>query len=249
MTGNDTPLVGVIMGSDSDLPTMQGALEVLTEFGVAHEVRSPLFGISATLDAFEARFGAEPAFRRYLDNLRRELERMNELMHDLLELGRPATTDRQPHPIGTIVTEALESCASLAAGRQILLHDLVSPATRSRFVVGDKRGLLQVLENLLKNAIQHAPAGSGVEVVEDDSGSSTDVSISVADRGPGFRTEDLPHLFEPFFTRRTGGTGLGLAIVRRIVEDHGGKVDARNHRGGGAKVRVTLPVHDAESRR
>ena len=215
--------------------------------GVAHEVRSPLFGISATLDAFEARFGEEPAFRKYLDNLRRELERMNELMNDLLEFGRPAGTARHPEEIGSIVSEAVEACGTLASEQGISVLDRVSPERREFKVLGDRRRLLQVLENLLKNAIQHAPHGTEVELLDAEGAAPGDVSIFVADHGPGFRAEDMKHLFEPFFTRRTGGTGLGLPIVRRIIEDHGGSVDARNRPGGGAAVRITLPIHQPET--
>src|SRR6185369_15760008 len=92
--------------------------------------------------------------------------------------------------------------------------------------------MLQVLRNVIENAVEFSAAGEAVVLrVREDHGGNALV-FTVADRGPGFRAEDLPHLFEPFFTRRAGGSGLGLAIVRRIVEDHGGKVDARNHRGG-----------------
>jgi signal transduction histidine kinase len=102
----------------------------------------------------------------------------------------------------------------------------------------DRPRLLQVFENLLRNAIQHSATGSIVEVQAVREGDR--VAIRVEDRGPGFRDEDLPRVFEPFFTRRRGGTGLGLSLVQRIVDDHHGQIEARNREGGGASVRVAL---------
>ncbi len=69
----------------------------------------------------------------------------------------------------------------------------------------------------------------------------------MGDRGPGFAPDVLPHCFEPFFTRRRGGTGLGLAIVRKIVEEHGGCIEAANRTGGGAVVTMDLPALDESS--
>jgi signal transduction histidine kinase len=101
-----------------------------------------------------------------------------------------------------------------------------------------------VLTNLLTNAVQHAPDGSCVTVRANDlhlDGRSW-LECVVADEGPGFAAGDLPHVFEPFYTRRRGGTGLGLALVHRIMEQHGGAVEAVNADGGGAVVRIRLPL-------
>jgi signal transduction histidine kinase len=103
--------------------------------------------------------------------------------------------------------------------------------------------MTQVFRNLVENAVQHSAPGDRVVVSADrvEAGRSL-VEVRVADSGPGFSNEDLPHVFDPFFTRRRGGTGLGLAIVRRVVEDHGGQVAGRNLAPRGAEVVVRLPA-------
>lgn len=247
------PLISLFFRDITDVVTLQETLirsQTMSALGqlvagVAHEVRSPLFGISATLDAFEARFGEQDQFKGYLDNLRRELNRLNELMRDLLDLGRPATQARTPERLGTVIDDAIQASAVLAAQRQVTVASRLSPADADAMVLADRRRLGQVFENLVKNAIQHAPPGSEVTVTARRPESDADeIELAVQDRGPGFRDEDLPRVFEPFFTRRTGGTGLGLAIVHRIVEDHGGRVNAGNRAEGGADLRVALPLHD-----
>jgi signal transduction histidine kinase len=72
------------------------------------------------------------------------------------------------------------------------------------------------------------------------------IECVVADSGPGFRAEDLPHVFDPFFTRRHGGTGLGLSIVHQIAQEHGGEIVAANRPQGGAAMTVRLPASGAE---
>lgn len=205
--------------------------------GVAHEVRNPLFGISATLDAFEHRFGTEQ-FRGYIDALREQVERMSTLMHELLDYGRPIGAVLQADCIATVVHAAVSS-TGVRARQSGVTVDCTLPETLVP-VKMDRPRMLQVFDNLIMNAIQHSKSGSVVEIsheVADDR-----VSIIVADRGTGFRDEDLGRIFEPFFTRRRGGTGLGLSIVRRIIEEHNGTVTAANREGGGAVMTVTLPI-------
>jgi PAS domain S-box-containing protein len=210
--------------------------------GVAHEVRNPLFAISATVDAFEARFASQQGHGRYFKALRQEVSRLSELMGALLEYGRPPTLEIAEHRLEDVLQRAVQHCEPLATTRQVQVT--VDVPERLPGMRVDATRMLQVFQNLVENAIQHSARGGAVAVragaVRDRA--TTWVEVSVADQGPGFREEDLPHLFQPFFTRRHGGTGLGLSIVQRIVEQHAGQVRAGNGRDGGAVMTVRLKV-------
>ena len=210
--------------------------------GVAHEVRNPLFGISATLDAFEARFGQRTEHQQYVAVLRSQLERLSHLMGDLLEYGKPTSLEFSEGALAEVVAEAVLGCRALADESRVAVRNTIGgglPRVRM-----DRRRLLQVFQNLLDNAVRHAPAKSAVLVEAEPVRVEGEpwVECRVRDEGPGFRPEDLPRIFEPFFTRRRGGTGLGLSIVQRIVEDHGGRILAANRPEGGAVMTVRLPA-------
>jgi PAS domain S-box-containing protein len=210
--------------------------------GVAHEVRNPLFGISATLDAFASRFKRRTEYRRYVAILQGEVSRLSELMQQLLDYGKPFHLMVSAESPGEVMRVALTVCQPLAAAAQVELTQKAGDDLP--LVPMDRNRILQVFRNLLENAIQHAPPGSRVVFLAEAAtpGEREGVRFSVADAGPGFRAEDLPHLFEPFFTRRRGGTGLGLSIVQRIVEQHEGEILPANRPEGGAEVAVFLPV-------
>jgi signal transduction histidine kinase len=208
--------------------------------GVAHEVRNPLFGIAATLDAFEAEFGSE-AVHEYLATLRNDVSRLGRLMNDLLDYGRPQRSERRTQSIRPIIAEALRVCAPRAKERRIEIREEIDGELPDVSINADR--MLQVLKNVVENAVEFSAAGETVTLrVRRDDNAAAALVFTVADRGPGFRHEDLPHVFEPFFTRRAGGSGLGLAIVQKIVGEHGGTIAARNGVGGGGVVEIRLPV-------
>ena len=208
--------------------------------GVAHEVRNPLFAISATVDALEARFGPQPAYARYAETLRQEVSRLSRLMSDLLDYGKPPRLDLTDAPVGPVVSGAIAACTPLAEQNGVRL--VIEVGNDLPLLPLDPARMLQVLQNLIDNAIQHSPKGGEVTVraaaVLAPNGSG--IELSVADQGPGIRPEDMANIFEPFFTRRRGGTGLGLSIVHRIVEQHGGEIEAENRKNGGALITVRL---------
>jgi signal transduction histidine kinase len=210
---------------------------------VAHEVRNPLFGIGATVDALEARMKGADEYGTYIRVLRGELSRMSTLMHELLEYGRPPRLSRTHCSMAEIVDDALERCAKRADDLGVSLRH-VNGADAATLSV-DRGRLLQVLINLVDNAVHHSPAGKAV-IVKHGSRDGM-VVLRVDDDGPGFPLEDLPRIFEPFFSKRHGGTGLGLSIVQRIVEQHGGLVAAENRPEGGATLAVHLPLEAANA--
>ncbi len=208
--------------------------------GVAHEVRNPLFSISATLDAFESRFRGAEGYERYLGVLRGEIVRLTTLMKDLLDFGRPSRPDFAECRMQAMVEAAIAACAPLARRKPVEVTWRCAEGVPP--VLADRARITQVLQNLIENALHFSPPGGRVELAlgmrnEED---AAYVEVTVKDSGPGFEPSDLSRLFEPFFTRRRGGTGLGLSIVKRIVYDHGGEVTAENSREGGAIVRIRL---------
>ena len=209
--------------------------------GVAHEVRNPLFGIAATVDAFEAEFGGGDEVSEYLTTLRNDVSRLSRLMNDLLDYGRPRLSERRVQSIRPIVAEAVRVCAARAKEKGIELRAELPPDLPPLSIDADR--VLQVFKNVVENAIEFSAAGEPVLLrVRQDGDTVPALVFTIADHGPGFRAEDLPHLFEPFFTRRPGGSGLGLAIVQKIVGDHGGTIAAHNAAGGGGVVEIRLPM-------
>jgi PAS domain S-box-containing protein len=208
--------------------------------GVAHEVRNPLFGIGSTLDALELRLGHGHVYERHVAVLRQELERLNELMSELLELGKLPSEKLYDGDIGQLAAQAISYCEPLARQHGVILLNLIDQKLPS--VKMDRRRMVQVFLNLIENAIHYSPTGSSVKIKAGIAwrGGQKWISFWVADSGPGIDPGDMDRIFEPFFTRRRKGSGLGLSIVHRIVEEHLGKIEASNSPNGGAVFTVSL---------
>ncbi len=211
--------------------------------GVAHEVRNPLFGISSTIDAIEARLarrGSRGDFAGHLSVLRGEMDRLTTLMRDLLDYGKPARLHLAPTSLGRVIDRAAQAARPIAERTGAAVRIDV-PADFDAFKLDEDR-MVQVFGNLIDNAIRHAPGGVVCVAAIPPAAGDAGIAIEVRDEGPGFAPEDLERVFEPFFTRRVQGVGIGLSIVERVVHQHGGSVEARNREGGGAVLTVRLPL-------
>jgi signal transduction histidine kinase len=206
--------------------------------GIAHEVRNPLFGLGASLDAMEQAFGFDLRHEPFLRMMRREIDRLTVLTRDLLEYGRPPAVHVVAEDLAPVVATAARSCLPEAELMSVRIeNEVTADAGVARIDAGR---LAHALEKLIQNAVQHSPPGKGVRIVA--SRTPSQLVVSVLDSGTGFRPEDLPRVFDPFFSRRRGGSGLGLSIAEQIVRQHSGHIEAANRPEGGACVSVLISL-------
>ena len=214
--------------------------------GVAHEVRNPLFGISASIDTLEAVLDHSQVPAETIAILREAVGRLVGLMRDLLDYGRPSTRERTFESLEDVAYEAIRECQPLARAAGVKVVSRCAGGVPP--VEMDRGRLTRVLQNVIQNAIQHSPPEG--EVVVDVDCTSTEgapwVVCTVRDYGGGFSEDALRRAFEPLFTRRPGGTGLGLSIAQKVVEEHGGQIQAANHPEGGAHMTICLPAGSPE---
>ena len=204
--------------------------------GVAHEVRNPLNAIQAATAALELDSGNDPDAQPLFQIVRSQVQRLAQLMRDLLVIAKPVHENwLQPLRIGEVVVDALASWHRDPHVRVSLAVDFDGQ------VWLDSGRMHQVIDNLLDNAVQHS--GPEPEIAITVQGDGAVCRIAVRDAGRGVKANDLAHVFEPFFTTRPGGTGLGLSLVKSVVEQHGGSVALRpNEPGPGCTAEVVLPV-------
>jgi two-component system sensor histidine kinase KdpD len=216
---------------------------------VSHDLRTPLATITGAASSLaEEQSELAPAARHELSrSIYREAERLDRLLKNLLDMMRieagAVQLSKEWHPLDEVVGAAL----ARLEGR--LRDHTVNTAFPADLPLALVDGVLleQVVINLAENAVKYAPSGSTIDVSA--SASDHDVTIEVADRGPGIPVGDESHIFDKFYRGRLvreGGVGLGLTICRGIVEAHGGRIWAENRSGGGAGFRFSIPLPDQQ---
>jgi signal transduction histidine kinase len=224
---------------------------------ITHELATPLTsirGYAETLDDPHVPLSNEER-ARYVRGVLAESQRLGRLVRDLFELAR---LEAGASPLEKEALDLAALCRNTAqrfeprfraAGLGLVWHGLADEL----WIEADGHRMVQVLENLLVNALRYVPPGGSVEIaLQADPGAAGRVALIVSDDGPGLATEDLAHVFERFYraadahgvpaARDGGGSGLGLAIVREIVQRHGGSVHAEARSPRGLRIVVELPV-------
>jgi signal transduction histidine kinase len=215
---------------------------------VSHDLRTPLAGIRAIVEALEDGLIDEPeTITRYYATLRVEADRLAALVDDLFELSRAQagvlTLELQRVSLSDIVSDALAGASPVAASKRVRLEGRLDGPPPELEVSASE--VLRALRNILENAIRHTPSDGTVTV---EAGRDRDGAyVAVLDTGGGIPEADLPRVFDVAFrgdparSPGHGGAGLGLAIARQFVEAHRGNITVRNENGG-CRFTVRLPL-------
>ena len=215
--------------------------------GIAHEVNTPLTGISSyTQLLLEARSPEDPDYP-ILRTIEQQTMRAAGIASSLLNFARQADGDYHPIDAGAMAAETLQLFEPHLRGKRIeLRQEIEAPLPH---VHGNRGRLQQVLMNLLLNAVDAMPRGGVVTVRASSSGGR--VRIQVSDTGVGIATEHLEKIYDPFYTTkpRGQGTGLGLSVSYGIVKEHAGTLSAESTPGEGSRFTISLPIAEATARR
>jgi signal transduction histidine kinase len=211
---------------------------------VAHDLRNPLTSVKLLLQHAAGQPPNAPFAESKLRLILDEIARMEHTIQSLLDFSRPPALRRVRHDVRDTLHRALNLVEGRASRQGVRMTTALDGGPLT--VDADPEQLHQVFVNLLINAIEAMPDGGQLSVTAEARGDvSPQVQVRVQDSGPGLPDEILDRLFEPFATTKDRGTGLGLAVSRRIVEEHGGSIQAANGAQGGAVFCVSLPAADA----
>jgi signal transduction histidine kinase len=205
--------------------------------GIAHEVRNPLTGISLLLDDLHDRSATGSDDQQMIKKAVNEIDRVERLVNALLNYSSPARAEFRVCDLNQVVNDTVLLMRRPAERGGVSISLECGEVAVFRF---DPEKIKQALLNIIRNAVEALSPGGCVNISTLVSGEAAVIRIS--DDGPGIREEDLPLIFEPFFTRKGAGTGLGLSITQRIVEEHRGRIQVASSPGEGTTFTIELPM-------
>jgi signal transduction histidine kinase len=234
VTSDVTDVVSAVRARDRFLATM------------SHEFRTPLGNILGYTEMVLEEPGLSPSSRSDLQVVARNAEHVNQMVEDILAAsvtGTDAPKVRLPLDFAEVIREAVDSSRAEAVRRRIALTAEVPSVLR---VLGDRTGLVRVLDNLVSNALKYSAPGTSVRLAGSREGAWA--VCRVEDSGIGIAVDELEHVFTRFGRGRTAldldvpGTGLGLSLAKEVVEQHGGTIECTSQIGTGSTFTVRLPL-------
>ncbi len=205
--------------------------------GMAHEIRNPLNSISLFVQLIKE--GVDDADKiEYVGKIRKEIDRVDETLRKLMDTAKRPRFELTEVTIEDVLQKALDSFTPQMIAQKITLN--FRSNKKLPHLKADPAEIQQIFTNLLLNAIDEMPEGGKLDIELDHDG--LDIVILVSDSGRGIPEENLPNIFDPFFSTKSRGTGMGLPIVLRIVKNYGGKIEVPATGKTGTTFLVRLPV-------
>src|SRR5262249_40855494 len=207
---------------------------------LAHEIRNPLTVIGTTIQYLRDRQLVGEEYIPLLEAAEQKVRDVDESLESLLRLSRPLELRLEPGPLEPLLVEVAEVIRARPAERAVDVSVETEPGPAR--TLHDRRFLGQALLNLALNALDAMPSGGRLTFAARPAPESGELVITVSDTGGGIESGELEAIFEPYYTTKIHGTGLGLAITRRIVEEHGGSIQAASEHGRGTTFTLLLPA-------
>jgi two-component system sensor histidine kinase HydH len=208
---------------------------------IAHEVRTPLGILRSSAQMLQRETGISEEGRELVGFIESETERLNRLVSAMLDTARPRAPSFGEVDMHGLIEKCIAMLGALAEKKRVAVTASLRAA--KPVIECDEEQITQVLLNLLMNGLQILDQGGQIEIATHDD--ERELTIEIADDGPGIDPAEWAKVFEAFFFKREGGIGLGLAIVQQIVISHGGEIGAAESRLGGALFRIRLPRKQA----
>jgi PAS domain S-box-containing protein len=213
---------------------------------LAHEVRNPINNISTGVQLVASRLGEDHPQYDSLERLRKECDRLNQLLSDVLFFARPLELKMEPLDLSDLMDRLLQRWSPRFNQLKIRHHTDFKPDLPR--VLADPRTFEQVVLNLITNALQALSDGGTISInlSETTSNQGRMVELQIADTGPGIPPKVIDRIFDPFYTTKKDGTGLGLAISRRILTAHKGTIHVESFTDAGTVFTICVPVAEED---
>ncbi len=209
--------------------------------GMAHEIKNPLTVIRTFSEYLPHKIDDKGFLKKFSPMIAQEVKRIDNLVHELLDFAKPADPLLKPVNIHELIHSTLELLSNECIKYNVKIHQ-DSRLSSDVLLPLDYNQIKQALLNIFLNAIEAMRNGGQLNVSTYPSTDGERIHIKIQDTGIGIDSEDLPHIFDPFFSKKDSGTGLGLSITHEIIKKHGGKIFVERGRGTGATRVIELPV-------
>ncbi|HOJ50939.1 MAG TPA: PAS domain S-box protein [Syntrophales bacterium] len=214
--------------------------------GIAHEIRNPLSSIKMSLQILEKRLKPEGNDLKRFKIAQREVEHLEELVNDVLIFARPMEPKKRTSQVRRLIENALEMAEKIISDKGIEVETRLAEDVPDLFV--DPHMIEQALLNLIRNAVGAMERGGHLVIVARRAEKGLPaVVLEVIDNGCGMDEDQIPHIFNPFYTLKKQGTGLGMSQVKKIIDLHRGTVEVKSKKGEGTQITVYLPLTEGEA--